>query len=1354
MLYPCRNGVECMNMDESLKNGVSELEKSSGASNAGVILTSTLWNQSGTIYVSVDGEQTALSGYTYNKFSPCADGSNHSLTGCSNTADAQIIYYWIEKGYDIPLAITTEDYCYINTNDVKHYVSNYPTSGEGAMNEVNKLLASTSRIGNGNFIAALCYFCGVNNHSTYKSGATSTSWSYTVSHTGSGAAAFKSAGFDSYYFIARKASGSVAKTFFAEGDSFTEVGFSILRENLDYGEVIRIGIPSHAVYMDGYRVTKNGYEYHLNYGWGIYSDKTDWYTVEELDDLEINYITIDISPDVSVRVTTAAGDYRGGSFVRGIERINHIVNDKSTTFTFADDLAGKTIALSAEKPITSAVDVEFENIRCTLATTAAGLFSSGRGMSFGIAGGSLIVNSTSAQYVIRETGNSAVNVTIDDGFIYSGYYSGGVSAVRSVLALDEYSFGKLSSQFRATVSGYAVQSGSGADCVTVGAGSAILGGLSLGTGNNTLNIGAGSLFYGTFAGTEKTLTVNLTVDDVGCSGATAALADAASEQAFLQATGGVLNLTFDAFATGKHTYEIYRGINAATAAAFAVNLKTNGKTVKLDSANREYGCCELVYDGANISLCCDLVMPEVTSVAADVSAPTNGNVTVTAKFSANATTKEYSLDNQTWQAYTAAVVMKNNGTVYFRAADVMGNRSTTASYKVANIDRTPPAKPSASADITAKTNQNVTVTAKFSSDSVTKQYSLDSKTWQTCTAGVVMKNNGTVYFRAADAAGNTSEVASFNVSNIDRTPPEKPTAAANITTTTNKNVTVSATFSSDSVTKQYSINNAQWSTYTGGVVLSANGKIRFRGIDAAGNVSEIAEYVVSNIDKTAPEKPVATASTTAPTKQNVTVTAKFSGDSAVKEYSLDNKTWQSYTAGVVLKENGNVYFRAADAAGNVSETTKCKVANIDRTPPAKPSATADITAATNKTVTVTATFSSDSVVKEYSLDQKTWLKYTTGVVVNKNSTVYFRAADAAGNVSSVTSYAVKNIVDGKLFFSGTIKNGEIHQKTFSTEIDSPGRYSVGNASFGNLSGSITILADGKKVASGTIKNGVLTFNKNQPALLGATKKYTLVVKNTDKGRSPGDYSFTLTAKELFTKGDNSDDTLKGAKTLASGKTANDWVGYGDAVDYYKLGVNAAGGIYDLSLSGIKNNVRLTIYTKNGAKVKSVTASAKKPNIPLAGLCLDSGSYAVIEAPKAAKAQNSDYALKLTEKATFKWSNNDWNHAEALTADATFAGALTKAAGGDGVDYCDVSALDNLSFKTTAGKVKVSFYGADKQAVKIAVKTGGKDKTAAAVSLASGKTDNFTIGTLPSSVKYLKIEAAGKTLNSYTIGKIA
>jgi len=747
----------------------------------------------------------------------------------------------------------------------------------------------------------------------------------------------------------------------------------------------------------------------------------------------------------------------------------------------------------------------------------------------------------------------------------------------------------------------------------------------------------------------------------------------------------------------------------------------------------------------------DKVAPVAPSASADITAATNQDVTVTATYSSDSVTKEYSTDNSTWKAYTTGVVLSANGTVYFRGIDAAGNISEVASYAVTNIDKVAPAKPSATADITVPTHNNVTVTAVFGADSAAKQYSTDNSTWQTYTTSVVMTDNGTVYFRGIDEAGNISDVTSYDVTNIDKVPPVKPSATADITVATNKDVTVTATYSSDSVTKQYSTDNQAWAVYTTPVALSQNGTVYFRGIDEAGNISDVTSYTVANIDKVAPVKPTASADITAATNQNVTVTATYSDDSAVKEYSLDNQTWKNYTTGVVVTANGTVYFRGTDAVGNISEVTEFVVSNIDKVPPTKPSAQADITTKTTGNVTVTATYSDDSAVKEYSLDNQSWLAYKSGVVMKDNGTVYFRGTDEAGNLSEVASYTVSNIIVDDFSTGGTVAPGQ-ETKPYTPNLAVSGLYTL-TGTFTGSKGSVTIVdKTGKKVATGTIKNGKIT-TKNA-LLLDSSNTYKVVVKNTDKKGTASTYTLELKAKELFTKIDNTDDTLKGAKTLAANSTANDWVGYGDAVDYYKLGVAAAGGIYDLNISGVKNNVKLTVYTKNGAKVKTVTASAKKSSVPLANLCLDNGSYAVIEAPKAAKAQNSDYALKFTERATFNRQNNDWSHAEALTADATFAGALTKAAGGDVVDYCDVSALGSLSFKTTAGKVKVSFFDKNKQAVKVAVKAGGKDKTASSVSLTSGKTDNFTIGTLPSSVKYLKIEAAGKTLNSYTIGKLA
>ena len=433
------------------------------------------------------------------------------------------------------------------------------------------------------------------------------------------------------------------------------------------------------------------------------------------------------------------------------------------------------------------------------------------------------------------------------------------------------------------------------------------------------------------------------------------------------------------------------------------------------------------------------------------------------------------------------------------------------------------------------------------------------------------------------------------------------------------------------------------------------------------------------------------------------------------------------------------------------------------------SVNADITAPTSGSVTVTATFSTDSAKKQYSTDNKTWKTYTTGIKLSKNGTVYFRGIDAAGNVSEVTSYTVSNITSAApepepvkptvtdLSASGKAEPGT--EAIFTPKLAASGVYTV-SGSFDGKKGTVTVVdnATGKKVGSGTVKNGVVTFKKE--LLLDNANSYAVIVKNTDKKSGAAAYSVKLTATELFTKGDNSDDTKAKAQTLAAGTPANDWVGYGDAVDYWKLGVDAQGGFYDLSISGVRNNVKLTVYDRNGKKIKGVSASAKKPAIALANLCLANGSYAVVEAPKAAKAQNSDYKLTLTQKATFTGAkNNDWSQAEVLSKGDTFTGTLTKAPGGDTVDYCDVSKIDTLYFDMTAGKTKVSFFDKNKQAVKVAeveMANGSVKKNASSLTLAAGNatTDHFTIAAIDDAVKYLKIEASGKTLNGYTITKIA
>ena len=77
------------------------------------------------------------------------------------------------------------------------------------------------------------------------------------------------------------------------------------------------------------------------------------------------------------------------------------------------------------------------------------------------------------------------------------------------------------------------------------------------------------------------------------------------------------------------------------------------------------------------------------------------------------------------------------------------------------------------------------------------------------------------------------------------------------------------------------------------------------------------------------------------------------------QISLDGETWNNYTEGITMADNGTVYFRGIDEAENISDVTSYEVTNIDKIAPTAPTVSADITEPTNQDVTITATFSEE-----------------------------------------------------------------------------------------------------------------------------------------------------------------------------------------------------------------------------------------------------------------------------------------------------------------------------------------------------------------------------------------------------------
>ena len=345
--------------------------------------------------------------------------------------------------------------------------------------------------------------------------------------------------------------------------------------------------------------------------------------------------------------------------------------------------------------------------------------------------------------------------------------------------------------------------------------------------------------------------------------------------------------------------------------------------------------------------------------------------------------------------YTFTV--SGNSDVSLRATDHAGNIYTK--------ELTRPEEPAVVADILTPTNQNVTVTATFSEDSMLKQYSLNEETWLAYTEPILFEENGTVYFRAGNVVG-FSPVVSYIVDNIDKIPPEKPTAVADITAPTNGDVLVTASFSEDSAVKEYSLDGETWTAYSEAIKFTENGTVSFRGIDEAGNISDLTTVEVANIDKIPPEKPTAIADITTPTNGDVLVTATFSADSTVKEYSLDGETWTAYSEAIKFTENGTVSFRGTDEAGNISDLTTVEVANIDKIAPDAPEITQVLDQEKNEVV-VTATWDKNDANCFYSVnDSENWLPYGDALRFGENATVHFYTVDAVGNQSEIGDCAI------------------------------------------------------------------------------------------------------------------------------------------------------------------------------------------------------------------------------------------------------------------------------------------------------------------------------------------------------------
>ena len=216
-------------------------------------LLDTFWDQSGYFF--------ANSNLQLNAYCPIAPNeTEHCVTGCGNTAAAQILYYYAsEKDINFSIELDEDDAYEHNGITINESPDIANEFGYLSFDSVNELLAEFDT-SSAEDAAALVFASGVVAESMYG-----------IDETGSSPEQhqniFERAGFDSKVAIDDDDIKLIKK------EKLTDKGWEIIQNNIEEGNPILFGFTNigHGVVLDGYDSEND--LYHINFGWGFTGNK-------------------------------------------------------------------------------------------------------------------------------------------------------------------------------------------------------------------------------------------------------------------------------------------------------------------------------------------------------------------------------------------------------------------------------------------------------------------------------------------------------------------------------------------------------------------------------------------------------------------------------------------------------------------------------------------------------------------------------------------------------------------------------------------------------------------------------------------------------------------------------------------------------------------------------------------------------------------------------------------------------------------------------------------------------------------------------------------------------------------------
>ncbi len=408
----------------------------------------------------------------------------------------------------------------------------------------------------------------------------------------------------------------------------------------------------------------------------------------------------------------------------------------------------------------------------------------------------------------------------------------------------------------------------------------------------------------------------------------------------------------------------------------------------------------------------------------------------------------YSKDKTTWQTKNTFEISEN-GKYTFYAKDAVGNISAGTEITVDKIDAVEPTIKSVAIDPDTWSNKTVTmtVTAEDTDSGLADlAYSIDDGEWQASNQFDIDDSNDHT-FKVKDAVGNIAQTTAkadkhdkvkptidkanlkFSITGVtwidlDYTKDHTSTAAKYkivIEATDDKSGVAMYAISNESLDTDEKKADLNWKTSNEFSVASGSTNY-FYVKDNAGNISE-AKEVSLKADDVAPEVKKAEPSTTKDTSSPITYTVTASDNlSGIKSYAISDTygeksakdlTWQSKNT-FEISDCKKHYIYALDGTGvNVSAPFEIEADNFNDSEPVIDDINPDITAWTNKNVTVTVTGHSKNTagksfdIVQYKIDNGEWNTGNTFTITDSKEHKFY-VKDSSEKTSKAKLFTAKN----------------------------------------------------------------------------------------------------------------------------------------------------------------------------------------------------------------------------------------------------------------------------------------------------------------------------------------------------------